>query len=1063
MNIRSGIIYSLLVAFFLLGIILLACVWIFPAYSNAFLISGVLSLVIGSVIALWFFRAVTRLVRHVMERASELSIDQTNYYLPDRTKNEIGILTQTFNGMMDNLDDSVKAKEQTRSLIQVLSLSGETIALAHSPEEVYRLLGQEITRLGYNMLILSLINDGTQLQTSYTTYNKDIISAVNPSVNFLKEGHSFSIKPDGIHALILNDKQTLYYKDIITLVSEAFPDLGSDLCKALVTTLKAPHAILAPLIINNKPFGLLLVMGSELEKTDVYTVSIFARQAVVGLENALLLELQRQRETEMERRMLELSALNSIATIVNESLDGKEFFNRSLDEVMRIVGVDTAGVYLLNDDGSELYAAAYRGVSDNFYQIARRFHVNDNIIGRVVLSGDPLVFNHLSEYSGSLKTPLIKEKIQSLAAFPLTGHAGLIGIICLGSKKIDYFDKNSLELIVHLGRQIAIGIEKAHLHEALYETEWRFRTLVEQIPASTYIAALDVASTRLYQSPQIENMTGFSIQEWTADGEIWCKQLHPDDSARVMEEVLSSHMNGSPFHSEYRLMTKDGVVLWVLDDAMIVRDEDGTPLYLQGVMFDITERKRVEEELRMHQERLEELVEERTVELKETNTLLEQEIKDRMRTEEDLYQSRLMLQLVLDHIPQRVYWKDISLHYLGCNKSFIDDSRHNVTSNIIGKDDFEISGKNDAEMYRKADMEVIQSKTAKINQEEMRYHTDGSQIWIRTFKLPLTDSNGNVVGVLGTYEDITERKQAEEGLRLAASVFETAAEGIMITDASGNIVSVNPAFTQVTGFTNEKVIDKNPRFLKSGRHDTEFYQQLWDTLIKTGRWQGEIWNRHMNGEIYPAWLNISSVKNDSGHVTNYVGILTDISIRKENEERLRYLATHDVLTGLPNRDLFYDRLNQAIERASRNQLKLAVMLLDLDHFKFVNDTLGHAKGDIVLQSVSKILLSRVRKCDTVARMGGDEFTLILEGVTNIKSVAALARKILKTLSEPIELDGFPYTITGSLGISLYPDDGKDTETLFKTADVAMYHAKRDRNRYFFYNEENESPHEKLMQ
>ena len=306
------------------------------------------------------------------------------------------------------------------------------------------------------------------------------------------------------------------------------------------------------------------------------------------------------------------------------------------------------------------------------------------------------------------------------------------------------------------------------------------------------------------------------------------------------------------------------------------------------------------------------------------------------------------------------------------------------------------------------------------------------------------------------------RRQAEAQVELAAKVFESSMEGIVITDAESNIVSVNRGFTEITDYADQEVIGKNPRVLASGRHDAAFYQAMWAAIKETGGWRGEVWNRRKGGEIYPEWLTISCVKDESGQVTNYIGIFADISERKMAEERIQHLAHFDALTDLPNRTLLRDRLEQAMVKAQRANEKVAVMFLDLDRFKSINDTLVHGIGDSLLQMVAQRLLDCVREQDTVSRQGGDEFIVILPD-TDADGVAHVAQKMLLAISRPYLIERHDLRVTPSIGISIYPDDAHDIETLIKYADVAMYHAKDNgRNNYQFYTENmNASAYERL--
>lgn len=299
--------------------------------------------------------------------------------------------------------------------------------------------------------------------------------------------------------------------------------------------------------------------------------------------------------------------------------------------------------------------------------------------------------------------------------------------------------------------------------------------------------------------------------------------------------------------------------------------------------------------------------------------------------------------------------------------------------------------------------------------------------------------------------DITAKRKAEENALLWARVLEDSAEGIMITDADRRILTVNKAFTTLTGYTPEDVVGRDPRILSSGRHDSGFYHVMWRTIRESGRWQGEIWNRRRDGETYLEWLSITAVRNSAGDLTHYVGIFTDITERKESAERIDFLANHDFVTGLPNRSLMNDLVRQAVASSRRRNTMVALLFLDLDRFKTINDSLGHPIGDVLLQRVGSRLSESMREGDTVARLGGDEFLIMLPEITRSQDAAVVAEKILHATQKPISVDGHELTVTCSIGISVCPHDGSDVATLIKNADAAMYHAKeRGRNNFQFF-------------
>jgi len=321
-------------------------------------------------------------------------------------------------------------------------------------------------------------------------------------------------------------------------------------------------------------------------------------------------------------------------------------------------------------------------------------------------------------------------------------------------------------------------------------------------------------------------------------------------------------------------------------------------------------------------------------------------------------------------------------------------------------------------------------------------------------KSPVFNDDGSRRQLVVLGRDVTERTLMEQRLQLFDEVLRNSREAVVITDADNNILSVNPTFSEITGYAPEEVIGRNPRILSSGRQSREFYRNLWRQLELDGTWRGEIWNRRKNGEIYPEWLDISLVRDSGGRVTHHIAIFSDITRRKETERQLQFLAFHDPLTKLPNRLLLRDRFEQAAAVATRDKTRLALLFLDLDQFKTVNDTLGHMLGDQLLTAVAERLTASVRDCDTISRLGGDEFAILLGGFREVSTASAMAKKILDQLTLPFAIGTHQLSATSSIGIGLYPDDGRDFDTLLKIADAAMYYAKDSgRNTYRFYTEQ----------
>ena len=331
---------------------------------------------------------------------------------------------------------------------------------------------------------------------------------------------------------------------------------------------------------------------------------------------------------------------------------------------------------------------------------------------------------------------------------------------------------------------------------------------------------------------------------------------------------------------------------------------------------------------------------------------------------------------------------------------------------------------------------------------------DGSWLWVLDRgKIVARDPAGKPLRMVGTHKDVSARKTAEKELRLSAQVIRSMNEAVIITDLDFHIVSINPAFTRISGYDAEAALGLNFAFLNSAQHGMEFYRELRQQLRESGRWQGELWLRTQSGNDILIWLELNRVPDDTGHQSHLIGVFTDITDRKQAEQELRYLANYDTLTTLPNRTLFQERLGHAVTQARRHNRTMAVLFLDLDRFKHINDSLGHHVGDLLLKAVASRLRDSVREEDTVARLGGDEFTIVLEDISSERVAAVVAEKVLAAFNQPLLLEGREVVITPSIGISLYPNDGQDTASLVKFADTAMYHAKElGRNNYQFYTE-----------
>lgn len=362
---------------------------------------------------------------------------------------------------------------------------------------------------------------------------------------------------------------------------------------------------------------------------------------------------------------------------------------------------------------------------------------------------------------------------------------------------------------------------------------------------------------------------------------------------------------------------------------------------------------------------------------------------------------------------------------------------------------------------------AIREGTKQYISDEVLWCKDGTSIPVEYTSAPIR-KDGEIQGMVIIFKDITRRREAEEALRLAATAFETQ-EAILIADYKANIVRVNRAFSEITGYSPQEVIGKTPKILQSNRQDKDFYRRMWGALLETGSWQGEIWNRRKNGEIYPEWLSTTAVRNDAGEITHYVATFSDISRRKQAEEELEYLAYYDPLTGLINRHLLNDRIGQLKMGREHSGYFAAALFIDLDHFKNINDSLGHTIGDALLKEMATRLTEALREEDSVARLGGDEFLILLPQISRdseaaVNRTSMVAEKILETTSRSCVIDEHELHVSASIGITLFRGGEITIDDILKRADMAMYRAKEEgRNTYKFFLESMQLQAEKRLE
>ncbi|MDO8789157.1 MAG: EAL domain-containing protein [Sulfuritalea sp.] len=531
-------------------------------------------------------------------------------------------------------------------------------------------------------------------------------------------------------------------------------------------------------------------------------------------------------------------------------------------------------------------------------------------------------------------------------------------------------------------------------------------------------------------NPRFEEMLGYGPGELVGKS---TRIYYPIDDAEwtaLGRRAYAAIAETGSFVGESRYQRRDGSLIWVRLTGSLLNPDNPEEGYV-WLYEDITRRHQAEEALRLSYGELEQRVVERTTEVSRQLHFMEQ---------------------LIEAIPGPVFYKDRQGRYLGFNQRYLEFIGK-PRSELIGATVYDIAPRDLADRYRAADEELFNSPGLQVYETQVQ-PASGERRDVLFHKATFANPDGSVGGIIGVMFDITERKRMEARMQQAATVFDSSAEGITVTAPDGSIIAVNRAFTEITGYSEQEVLGRNPRILQSDRQDKNFYREMWDTIGRSGRWQGELWNRRKDGSLVPEWLTISAVKDAAGKVMHYVGVFADITEIKRANELLNHQAHHDHLTGLPNRLLLEDRLRGALQRAQRDGAQVALLFVDLDRFKNINDSLGHHVGDRVLYEVAQRFRALTRASDTVARVGGDEFLIIVEGIHDSGMASRIADKILDDLrTNPVTLEQ-EFFVGASIGISLFPRDGGDSATLIKHADAAMYRAKeRGRNTHEFFSDE----------
>ena len=680
-----------------------------------------------------------------------------------------------------------------------------------------------------------------------------------------------------------------------------------------------------------------------------------------------------------------------------------------------------------------------------------------------IMHSEPMVVTDATQDARFADNPLVigAPGIRFYAGVPIRSSGGLaLGTLCAIDSIPRTLTADEVDILISLGELISKEVQlretvllaRSQIDRSelvIQSAEARFRTVFERAGVGIALVAPD--GEWISVNDALCQIVGYSRDELLQRS--FREITHADDldaDLNLLRQLASNEIDR--YELEKRYIGKNGDPVWINLIVTKQMSPHGELEYFVSIVKDIQARKTAEESLAALRRDLEERVVVRTRDLQASNELLSSAMAQQLRSDQALRRREAELSMVIENAGDAYVCTDRAGVITAWNRQAEQTfgwTKHEAIGRVLNETIIppQMRDAHRAEMQRYLDSGISTILNQRVELPAMR--RDGT-ILPAEVRICALNLDGQII-FSAFLHDITERKRTENELRLAASVFENSTESFLVTDAKGIIVSVNSAFINLTGYSEQEVIGHKPSLMRSDRHPTEFYKAMWSALLNEGGWQGEIWNRKKSGEAFLVWATIDRINDREGNVVRYAAIYRDITEVRSKDENIRHLAFHDALTGLPNRALLRERLDHAIERARREREGLALMFMDLDRFKAVNDQLGHGAGDLLLQLVAQRVKGHLRGTDTLARLGGDEFVVLLENTSDVDVCTRLAGKIIAALSEPIDLNGHLAQIGASIGISIFPADGVDVESLLKRADLAMYAAKSEgRNTFRVY-------------
>jgi diguanylate cyclase (GGDEF)-like protein/PAS domain S-box-containing protein len=772
-----------------------------------------------------------------------------------------------------------------------------------------------------------------------------------------------------------------------------------------------------------------------------------------------------QSEEALARLNRELRAVSSCHQTIMRAADEQTLLN----DVCRIV-CEEAGYLMVwvgfaeNDPAKTVRPVASAGFVDGYLDSARitwaETEHGRGAVGTALRSGETVCFQDCATTRSIApwRAEALLRGYRSVIALPLKNEsATTFGTLNVYSSELNAFTAEEIRLLEELAGDLAFGVMVLRARAERKDAHRRLQANLH------FFECMDRINLAIQETNDLEQMMGqvlgVTLSNFEGDRAWLVYPCDPNATARrVMMERTRPEYPGNGAHGLEMPMNSEvvGVMTAVLGARGPVSFDPGSersvPEGLKAPGFDIQSMLCMAVHPRtgkaymfgLHQcSRPRIWTEDEKTLLQEIGRRLADGLSS-LHAFRDLRDREGQLHTLVQTIPDLVWLKDANGVYLRCNPQF--ERLVGVRErDIIGKTDDDLVAKPLAELFRENDRHAMAAVKPVASEVWMSFAADRYRGLFEVIKTPMRDQAGKPSGLLGIARDITERKKAEEQLRIAAAAFE-AQEGIVIVGVDKRILRVNRAFTEITGYTTEDIMGKTPDQLRSGEQDDAFYQAIWDRIAGEGSWKGEIWYRRKCGELFPSWFNAAAVKRENGEITHYVATLTDLTERKAAEKQIERLAFYDPLTQLPNRRLFLDRLQQALAGCGRSGRKGALLFIDLDNFKILNETSGYEVGEQLLIEVARRLAACVRNGDTVARLGGDEFVVLLEELSeNLGEAAAqteeIAERALSTLGSPYTIAGRPHHSTASIGATLFIDAVDSLDELLKQADIAMYQAK----------------------